>query len=33
VNRDWELRNIASNIEEKRIEITVVNIEKREKRE
>jgi hypothetical protein len=32
VNRDWKLRNIASDIEEKRIEMTVVDVEKGEKR-
>jgi hypothetical protein len=33
VNGDWKLRNIASDIEEKEIEITLVDIERKEKRE
>jgi hypothetical protein len=33
VNGDWELRNIANNIERKRIEMIVVNVERGKKRE
>jgi hypothetical protein len=31
VNGDWKLRNVASNIEEKRIEMIVVNVKKEKK--
>jgi hypothetical protein len=33
VNGDWELRNVASNIEKKEIEMIVVNVERGKKRE
>jgi hypothetical protein len=33
MNGNWELRNVASDIEGERIEITIVNIEREEKRE
>jgi hypothetical protein len=33
VNGDWGLRNITSNIEREKIEMTVVDIEKEKKRE
>jgi hypothetical protein len=33
VNGDWGLRNIASDIERERIEMTVVNVEEEKKRE
>jgi hypothetical protein len=33
VNRDWELRNITSDIEEKGIKMILVDVERREKRE
>jgi hypothetical protein len=33
VNGDWKLRNITSDIEGKEIEITLVDIERKEKRE
>jgi hypothetical protein len=33
MNGDWELRNVASNIEGERIEMTVVDVEEGEKRE
>jgi hypothetical protein len=33
VNRDWKLRNITSNIEEEGIEMTLMNIDRREMRE
>jgi hypothetical protein len=34
VDRDWELRNVASNIEEKReIEITLIDVKRGKKRE
>jgi hypothetical protein len=33
VNGDWELRNVASNIEEEEIKMTVIDVEGREKRE
>jgi hypothetical protein len=33
VNRDWELRNIASNIKGKGIKMILMDVERREKRE
>jgi hypothetical protein len=33
VNGDWGLRNITSDIERKRIEMTIVNVERGKKRE
>jgi hypothetical protein len=33
VNGDWELRNIASDIEGEGIEMTLVDVEKEEKKE
>jgi hypothetical protein len=33
VNGDWELRNITSDIERKEIEMTVVDVERKKKRE
>jgi hypothetical protein len=32
VNGDWKLRNIASDIERKRIEMTLANIEEKKKK-
>jgi hypothetical protein len=32
MNGDWELRNVTSDIEEKEIEMTVMDVKKRKKR-